>query len=225
MWMLRLAVVMFALQVAAPLPLPFVAVGNEPGWRVDITAEAITLESDYGATKVSMRMRRPEPVPGGRRYAGNADGRVMVVTVLDRVCVDDMTGLPRPHTVTVTLDEDALRGCGGDPAALLRGGPWVVDDIGGAGIVEGSRITMLFGDDGRVTGGASCNSYVAVYAVSGEGLTIRQPAATQKACAPALMAQERVFLDLLGAAARFEIASDGALVLYAVDGRTIRARR
>jgi len=223
--MLGFVAVMFALQVAAPLPLPFAAVGNEPGWRLEITADTISLVADYGATKVSMRARPAEPVPGGRRYAGNADGRVMVVTVLDRVCADDMTGMPRPNTVTVTLDEEALRGCGGEPASLLRGTPWVVEAIAGARVANGSRVTLAFGDDGRVAGSASCNGYTAAYTVTAEGLRIEKAAATQKACAPALMTRERAFLDLLGAATRFEIASDGALVLYAVDGGTIRARR
>ena len=44
----------------------------------------ITLVADYGSTKLEMRAGEPQPVPGGRRYAGNADGRVLVVTVLDR---------------------------------------------------------------------------------------------------------------------------------------------
>jgi heat shock protein HslJ len=210
---------------SAPLPLPFVATGNEPGWRLDITAEAITLVADYGATKLSMRWRPPEPVAGGRRYAGNADGRVLVVTVLDHPCVDDMTGMPRPNTVAVTLDEDALRGCGGNPATLLLGAPWVVEDIGGAGLVEGSRATIAFGDDGRVTGSASCNSYTAGYSLSAEALTIERAAATRKACAPALMTQEQALLDVLNAVMRFEVAGDGALVLHAADGRTVRARR
>ena len=45
------------------------------------------------------------------------------------------------------------------------------------------------------------------------------------ACDPALMAQERRFLDALAAVRRFEIAPDGALVLVADDGPRLLARR
>jgi len=210
----------------AALPLPFAAVGHEPGWRLDIAGDGrITLVTDYGSTKLSLAARAPEPVAGGRRYAGNADGRVVVVTVIDTICEDTMTGLPRPNTVVVTLDEDALRGCGGDPATLLHGATWVVEDVAGSGIAAGSRATLTFGTDGRVTGSASCNTYTAGFVLTGEGLTIQKAAATRKACAPALMAQESAFLALLEAVTRFEIASDAALVLHAPDGRSIRARR
>jgi heat shock protein HslJ len=208
-----------------PLPLPFTATGNEPGWRVEITADRITLDADYGTTKLTMRAGAPQPVPGGRRYAGNADGRVLVVTVLDRLCEDDMTGMPRPQTVEVTMDEQALKGCGGDPAALLAGPAWVVEQLDTKGMVDGARVTLNFGSDGRLSGTASCNNYTATYALSGEGLTIGQAASTRKACAPPLMAQEQTFLAVLAAVNRFEIATDGALVLHANDGRTLRARR
>jgi uncharacterized membrane protein len=130
-------------QPAPALTLPYVAAGHEPEWRLDIAADGrITLLADYGATTLSMPARAPEPVAGGRRYAGNADGRVLIVTVIDRICQDDMTGVPRPHTVTVTIDEAVLKGCGG-----------------------------ACGDDGRVAGSASCNSDTGGYALSGEGVT------------------------------------------------------
>jgi heat shock protein HslJ len=208
-----------------PLPLPFTATGNEPGWRLEIADDRITLDADYGTTKLTMRAGTPQPVPDGRRYAGNADGRVLVVTVLDRVCKDDMTGMPRPQTVEVTMDEQALKGCGGDPATLLTGASWVVEDFDKQRMVEGTRVTLTFGADGRLSGSASCNNYTATYALRGEGLTIGQAASTRKACAPPLMAQEQSFLTMLAAVNRFEIGSDGVLILHAADGRTLRARR
>lgn len=43
--------------------------------------------------------------------------------------------------------------------------------------------------------------------------------------APALMQQERLFLDLLAQVRHFTLDATGALVLHAADGRTISARR
>ena len=136
-----------------------------------------------------------------------------------------MTGMPRPQTVEVTLDEQLLKGCGGDPAALLRGAPWVVEAIDTGVVVDGSRVTLVFDDAGRLTGAASCNTYAATYTVTGEGLKIDKAATTRKACAPTLMNQEQAFLELLAAVERFEMAGDGVLILHAAGGRMLRARR
>jgi uncharacterized lipoprotein YbaY len=59
----------------------------------------------------------------------------------------------------------------------------------------------------------------------GNGLSVSPPATTMKACAPALMGQEAVFLEILRNTQRFELKPDGALVLHASDRRTITARR
>jgi heat shock protein HslJ len=208
-----------------PLPLPFTATGNEPGWRLDIADGRITLVADYGSMRLEMPAGDPQPVPGGRRHAGNADGRVLVVTVLDRLCEDTMTGMPRPHTVEVTMDERLMEGCGGDPATLLQGRSWVAEAIDGMALADRSSVTLTFAADGRLAGSASCNSYSAAYSLSGEGLTISQAVSTRKACLEPLMTQEQAVLSLLEAVERFEIAADGALVLHASGGRMLRARR
>lgn len=209
------------------LELPFVAVGHEPGWRLEITETGSTLVTDYGSTTLRMAAREPEPVPGGRRYAGNAGGRALVAKVLDRVCEDEATGMPRPQTVELTLDEEVLQGCGGDPATLLIGPDWNVDDIAGAGLVDRARVTIVFAERGRLSGLASCNAFSGSYTITGEGLAFGSLAATatEKACAPAVMQQERMLLAVLAAVTRFEIEPDGTLVLHAPDRRTVRARR
>ena len=208
----------------ASLATPFSAAGNEPGWRLDIAEGRITLLADYGSTKLEMRAGEPQPLPGGRRYAGNADGHVLIVTVLDRLCEDSMTGMPKPQSVEVTIDEQVLKGCGGDPASLVRGPAWVVEDIDKSGVIERSRPTLLFDDKGRLSGSASCNTYTASYTIGGEGLAIGKSVSTRKACPPALMTQEQAFLAFLEAVDRFEIGGDGALILHAAT-RTLRARR
>jgi hypothetical protein len=44
--------------------------------------------------------------------------------------------------VEVTLGGETLGGCGGDPLDLLAGPEWVVEDIGGRGIIDASRVTL-----------------------------------------------------------------------------------
>ncbi len=101
----------------------------------------------------------------------------------------------------------------------------MVEDLRGGGIVDRSRMTLNFGNDGRVSDRESCNSFTAAYRLAGERLAISKAAATMKACTPSLMQQERLFLDLLAQARRFTIDASGALALHAGDGPTITARR
>jgi heat shock protein HslJ len=114
---------------------------------------------------------------------------------------------------------------GAFPAALLQGAEWVVEDINRTGIIDRSRATINFGTDGRISGRASCNTYTGEYTLTGEGLTVAKTATTRMACAPALMRQEDLFLDVLRNLQRFTLSPDGALILQTGDGRTITARR
>jgi heat shock protein HslJ len=148
------------------------------------------------------------------------------VTIVDRLCVDTMSGMPRPNRVTVLLDGRELNGCGGDPAVLLQGAEWVVEDIAGAGIVDGSRATLNFGADGQLAGSGSCNRYSGSYMLTGEGLSVSSKTAmTMMACVPALMQQESRFMELLSQVRRFRLGADGALILESDTGGTITARR
>jgi heat shock protein HslJ len=204
----------------------FTAMGNEPGWRLDIGGGRMTLTADYGATKIVMPApAAPEPIPGGRAYAGEASGRPVRVTVLDRICHDTMTGMPHPATVGIEFDGRKLDGCGGDPESLLRGGTWLVESIDGAPSIPDVKPTIAFGDDGSVSGHASCNGYSGAYALTGEGLTVSRLLSTMKACPPPLMQQEDAFLAVLRDVLRFERPQDGTLVLHAAGGRAIRAKR
>lgn len=109
--------------------------------------------------------------------------------------------------------------------APLTGAEWVVEDINGAGVIDNSHASLLFGEDGTLSGSGSCNRYGARYTLKGARLTIASPAATLMACAPALMDQERKFFDALSKASSYAIDETGALVLTAPDGGRILARR
>jgi heat shock protein HslJ len=130
-----------------------------------------------------------------------------------------------------TTPEGGAAGAGATkPAAptggnALRGVEWKVAEIGGAPIVANSQPTIQF-EDGRVFGAASCNRFMGGYEI-GEGVSIKlgQMASTMMACPDPLMAQETRFLELLGAVTSYSFDADGALVLAAPDGRTIKARR
>jgi uncharacterized membrane protein/uncharacterized lipoprotein YbaY len=202
----------------------FRAHGNEPFWALEITRTTLTFRTPEGQP-ITLPSPRPELAGGSRRYAARGDGHDLVATVTDRACTDDMSGMPYPSTVTVALDGRDYRGCGGDPAALLQGKEWVVEDVNRAGIIDRSRLTLNFSADNRIFGRAGCNTYNGRYTLTGESLTVASPVTTLKACAESLMQQEDRFLKVLADVRRFEITERGALVLHTDDGGSITARR
>lgn len=200
--------------------------GNEPAWMLEMTGGELRLELDYGQTRITVQQPAPTREPNLTHYhVRTDDGQLIDVTLLDELCTDTMTGMPYPRAATVMIDGRELRGCAGDPRDLLVGEAWVVEDIGGAGIIDRSRVTLRFERDGRLGGNASCNSYTGNYTLGGELMGFSAVAATLMACSPALMAQEQTFFELLDSLNRFEISDTGALVLHAADGTTLTARR
>ena len=196
--------------------------GNEPGWSLEIAGDRLTLISDYGATRVETAATKSVD---GAVTTWRAADKDLTATWEDKVCADDATGMPHPARVVVVHGGKTLTGCGGDPKSLLTGAEWVVEDINGAGVIDNSRASLTFNEEGRVSGMSSCNSYGAEYTLTGEGLSIGRAAATLRACAPALMDQERKFFDTLSKVSAFSINETGALILTAPDGGRIMARR
>lgn len=211
------------MQAAAMPGATFRAKGEGPDWSLEITSGVIAFTSGPDRQRVKVPTAAPQRVEGALIYRMAEAG--LTVRVSEALC-RDAAGMPHPQSVTVEGDGRTFAGCGGDPAELLTGPEWVVEDIGGGGIIDRSRITMEFGADDRVAGLAGCNRYVGTYALTAEGLTFGRMAGTMMACADALMAQERKFLAALGTAARFDLDETGALLLRAADGTVaLKARR
>jgi heat shock protein HslJ len=202
----------------------FRATGNEPSWRLDVGPTEMSLLTDFGQTRVVAPTPTVRVAGATTTYVGRTDQGELQATIVDRVCVDSMSGMPHPQTVTVVAGGQTLHGCGGEPVSLLQG-EWTVVEIGGAPLVAGSRVTLSFELEGRLSGNSSCNRFMSEYSLSGEGLAISKAAGTRMMCDAALMEQERAFLDALAATQIFSIAPDGALLLQTHDGRTIKARR
>lgn len=202
---------------------PFQAQGNEPAWQVSVDAGQMTLRelgrptpmvADYTVTDSSDR---------GQTLTAETDEGTVVLKTAPQLCRDSMADMVYPHQVRLEIGGIERQGCGGDPQRLLQGVEWVVEDIDHRGIIDNSRVTINFLPEGRVAGRASCNNFMGGYQLTGEGLSFGQAATTMMACAPALMNQERTFLEVLADVNRFDINSTGALILHTADGRTLRA--
>lgn len=202
-------------------PDAITARGNEPGWRLDL---GTTMRFSSDGESVEGTAPPAQYAGGVRRHVGTVSGRSVYITLTPRVCRDAMSGMPFPFTAEVIIAGRVFRGCAGESDTLLMGDEWVVEDIGG-GLVDRSRATLDFGVDGRLAGRASCNAFTTTYTLTGESLTIGTTATTMTSCAPAVMDQEKRFLDILQRVRRFDIADDGALVLEDDQRRRIVARR
>ncbi len=201
---------------------PFIAKGNEPFWHISLVGNELTL-SRMGEVTETLRSRVTEQSETGQTIVAERDGLKLRVDVAPQLCTDSMSGMPHPNQVRLTVNGEQLAGCGGDPERLLRGAEWVVEDIGGGGIIDSSRVTIEFLDDNRVAGRGSCNRYMGSWNLSGEGLSFSRIAGTLMACAPALMEQEQRFLDLMAEVNRFSIGPHGELILSTTGGDNLRA--
>ena len=93
----------------------FRAVGNEPGWNLEISAGSeIVYVGDYG--QIEYRFPTPDPVKNrdARRttYTVEGEGHDLLIVLEGRRCQDTMSGEEFDITVMVVLDGKEFRGCG-----------------------------------------------------------------------------------------------------------------
>ncbi|MGX0878623.1 heat shock protein HslJ/uncharacterized membrane protein [Roseovarius sp. MBR-154] len=205
--------------------MPYRARGNEPGWYVDFGPETAEIVGDYG--EITRAAPRPvvQVVPGAYEFDMPEAGAHLRIE--ERLCHDDMSGMPYPDTAGFSLDGRELRGCGGDPADLLTDGVWQVTALGDAELIEPERLSLNFLHPGRVAGSSGCNRLVGDFTLTGEGMQFGAMGSTMMACPEPLMKQERRMLDALEQVTRFDIAEDGALQLIGgeADGVLVEARQ
>jgi len=93
----------------------FRAVGNEPGWHLEITTgQKILFVSDYGQRRYEFDTPEPESRAALRMTlyrTGNGD-HTLEISLHGQPCRDSMRGDHFESTVTVTLDDRAYHGCG-----------------------------------------------------------------------------------------------------------------
>jgi heat shock protein HslJ/membrane-bound inhibitor of C-type lysozyme len=205
-------------EIPPPAERPYRARGNEPGWQVSLAAGIAMIEADYGVLSHEVPRPDAQAVPGAYEFTmPEAKARLRIE---ERLCHDDMTGMPYPDTAQLALDGRVLRGCGGDPADLLTGATWQVTALGGATLIEPERLSLNFLDAGRVAGSSGCNRIIGGFTLTGEGLQFGPMASTMMACPDPLMEQERRMLDALEQVAAFDVGADGTLRLLGDDHRT-----
>lgn len=101
------------------------------------------------------------------------------------------------------------------------GATWLVEDIGGRGVIDNAQTTLRITPDGATSGSTGCNFFHGMATLSGESLRFGQMAATLRACPPALADQERKFLDALAKAQTARLDETGKLLILSKKGETL----
>ena len=102
-------------EAAAARGIDFRAVGNEPGWFLELEdGVQIVLVTDYGRRRWTMPAPEPEVDEAARRVTFRTEGRGdrLVLTLAPGPCEDSMSGEAFDTTVTVAIAGETLHGCG-----------------------------------------------------------------------------------------------------------------
>jgi heat shock protein HslJ len=208
---------------AALMSVEFRAVGQEPGWALDLAeGRWIRYVGDYGATRVYAAS--PRQVRGAPEatvvYNAEPEGRALRVEIRQAPCRDVMSGQSFTHVVTVRLDTGTVKGCGRmtHPGELTNT-YWKLTELDGQPVVVGQAREphLRLRDDTHADGSTGCNSFSGTYERAGDRLTFGRLVTTLMACTdPALSRQEPRFLQVLASVDRAAAVGD-RLTLYAKD--------
>ncbi len=92
----------------------FRAVGQEPGWMLDIyQRDRITFLWNYGENIAHFPLTEPTyPQEGATRYELQTEGHTLRITIRRFPCQDVMSGEAYPSAVEIVIDGTTLNGCG-----------------------------------------------------------------------------------------------------------------
>ena len=103
----------------------------------------------------------------------------------------------------------------------LDGSAWVLTAINNDTAIVGNPPTLEF-EGNQVVGNGSCNIYSGSYEVKGDRIKFGPLARTEMYCMEpeGVMDQEQTYLEILGAAQRFEL-TENILMIYSDSGETL----
>ena len=93
----------------------FRAVGNEPGWHLEIMHDKeLVFTSQYGQTThiFSTSQRQIDPAARKTVYSAKEKGNSILITILGVTCQDTMSDESYESTVSIVLDDKSFKGCG-----------------------------------------------------------------------------------------------------------------
>jgi len=139
-------------------------------------------------------------------------------------CAPSEPPVDQPEVVAVVVDSEAEEAVAvvaeasaervPEPTELV--GAWLLEDLGGRGVMDMAQTTIVFDGEGRVSGSGGCNRFTGGYTFADGILEFSPLAGTKMMCPEAVMDQEDRFLSALGAVER--VAVDGPFLLISFAG-------
>jgi len=129
-------------------------------------------------------------------------------------------GNPTHVDLMLTRVDPESAGASGD----LTGSHWVLADLNGDGVVEGTHVTLDFAEKSRATGSGSCNRYFSTVEISESSIRFGAVGATRMACGTAISLQEVKYFEALESAHRFTIEGN-TLSIFGGGSKPLRFTR
>lgn len=124
--------------------------------------------------------------------------------------------------LSAALIAGGLMGCAAQPSPLQQEQSYVLEWIGERPLIDYSHLTLTLSNDGRAYGNAGCNHWFAPYTLNGEQLSFGKVGKTRKLCAPALMDQEKRFLQALETVQRWDVSPIEQIRFWPAEGKPLR---
>ena len=126
------------------------------------------------------------------------------------------------HLVLAGVAVAALVGCAAEPVKLQQDRSYILEWIGERPLIDYSHLTITLGTDGRAYGNGGCNHWFAPYTLDGDKLSFGKVGSTRKMCAPALMEQEKRFLQALETVQRWDVSPVEQMRFWPAEGKPLR---
>lgn len=171
--------------------------GESTGWAIQLDSETMiegkqvdSLEVDYSNTarleKLADKHVKATGTLSHRRGVETGERLVLVVSSIKEVKATSQSESAK----TVAIN--------------LAGTEWLLEDLGGAGVIDNIQATLTFPEAGKTAGMGSCNRFFGPADIAGSAIKLGPLGLTRMACSMAVMNQETKYLDALQAAERFE---------------------
>lgn len=118
-----------------------------------------------------------------------------------------------------------LASCAGVKGSVppnLVGTAWLLEDLGGAGVIDDLQSTLEFPEEGKAAGNLGCNRFTTGVTQSGPLLSFGMLAATRRMCTEAIMDQEQRYSSVLQKTRGSLLEGD---TLHLLDGRGAKLAR
>lgn len=92
-------------------------------------------------------------------------------------------------------------------------GHWQVTSIEGKSIIAQTNVSLVFNQENKLSGSASCNNILSSYTRQNNSITVGAVITTRKMCPPKLMSQESKVLVSLKKIRRLELIKDQLTLL------------